>query len=338
MQKSQQDFKLTTQPTVPDAQQSSYIAANVRYFKIAKAAEILGCSQDDLLHLGANGQAEIMAPVLLSEAFEWPVGSCTVAFPEIDVPFQIRFSAADRVILSKFDLSKIEAVGWANPIAFYAPAKARDLVENASIFSGIDADDLPQEQLQDVNSGDVIEGWRVVRPPPAPISDDASLRLREYGFNSLWYATGSVEHFSDDDTSHIENSAELTPTLSEMTRIEHLFVSKAEVQRLKAGIPQHEIVASRGENLLEADLERTIRHLDRHSSRREPMWKAAVYTLAKMLCLERGSKVAAPELRNQIGIEAMTLWQTGLPPFLLAVGTIEDHLSDALNGRMDKKE
>lgn len=338
MQKSKQDSKPTTQSTLPDAQESSFIAENVRHFKIARAAEILGCSQDDLLHLGANGQAEIMAPVLSSKVFEWPVGSCAVGFPEIDLPFQIRFSAADRVILSRLDLSKIEAVGWANPIAFYAPSRARELVEQASIFWGIDADDPPQEQLQDVNSGDVIGGWRVVRPPPAPILDDATLRLREYGFNALWYAMDSVEHMGDDETTRPENSYELTSELSETIRVEHLFVSKAEVQRLKAGIPQHEIVASRGENLVEPDLERTIKHLDRHSSRREPMWKAAVYTLARMLCLERGSKVAAPELRNQIGIEAMTLWEKGLPAFLLAEATIEDYLSDALNGRMDKKE
>lgn len=308
------------------------VASGSEYYKLGKAAMLLGCLPDELLHLGAIGKAEIMAPVLSTAIFEWPVGSDGMGFPKLETPFQILFNASDRVILSKFDLAKIEAVGWTNPSFFYAPSKARNLIENYVFDPDTCAQAEAGEPLTDVATGAILEGWTIRKLGATAVPDGMLSIQREFGFHSPWHEMGSITHSDDGEKS--EQSSMQFKTPNEPTTTAHLFISKVEVQRLKAGSPQDENAIKRASGTSEPAIEKNINHLNRHAAKREPMWEAAVYSLAKMLAQERGRKVEAPELRDLIGIEAMTLWKGQDFPVQLSEKIIEEHLGGAMAGRM----
>ena len=59
----QQDSPEPTGLTRPHPKGEGLLSVDTEYFRIDRAAEILRCSAFDLLHLGAVGKAEIMAPV-----------------------------------------------------------------------------------------------------------------------------------------------------------------------------------------------------------------------------------------------------------------------------------
>lgn len=93
------------------------------YYRLSEAASALSLSEDDLLHLGATGRAELCAPVLNEATYSW--GKFTphlVQRPDLDV-IVIWFSPSDRVILHKEDLARIESTGAARITSFVMPSE-----------------------------------------------------------------------------------------------------------------------------------------------------------------------------------------------------------------------
>lgn len=113
------------------------LLAQSEYFSIHRAATILGCEAQDLLHLGVIGKAEIMGAVVVEGVFEWPIGYRALACLGIDDQFTFRFDATSRVIFVRDDLARIESLGWTIPVSFYAPEFARSLMEDHENFGSM---------------------------------------------------------------------------------------------------------------------------------------------------------------------------------------------------------
>lgn len=95
------------------------------YLRLAQAAEKIGSTADKLLHMGAIGKVDILAPVLAEGWYEWPVSSTGTPYPEDETRFaSVKFGIHHRVILTRKDVAKIEAIGWAAPTAFFCPEAA----------------------------------------------------------------------------------------------------------------------------------------------------------------------------------------------------------------------
>jgi hypothetical protein len=45
------------------------------YLRLVSAAKLVGCTMEDLLHLGAVGKATLLAPVIAAGEYEWRVSS-----------------------------------------------------------------------------------------------------------------------------------------------------------------------------------------------------------------------------------------------------------------------
>lgn len=97
-----------------------------KYFRLRKAAEILNCDADELLHLGVTGDLEIMSPVVHGGEFEFR----DLYSDEVQVPFVHDFGPGDRVVLTAYDLAHIEGVGWTIPNCFYNPLEVEQLIMN----------------------------------------------------------------------------------------------------------------------------------------------------------------------------------------------------------------
>jgi hypothetical protein len=293
----------------PDIHSTDMLSTAIQYFRLDRAAELLGYAVSDLLHLGATGSAEIMAPVVLPGLFEWPQGSDGIGFPEIDVPFRAAFGAADRVILSAYDLAKIEGLGWTIPRFFYAPAIARRLVDQ-SIFL--------QEAMR--TSEKIVH---------ADVGDEGMKRMREHGFYGRWYPSGFQTIVQNEDGELEDVSKYVEPQYAPeiVTKIDHLFISKVELQRLAARLPQDAYAAARGQQDQQMQGVKNLAYLDRHASTRESMWRVAVYCLAKLL----RSKIATAELIAQIEVELRVRWPDVDP---LTEKQMKAYLSRTLKGDM----
>ncbi|MFJ1472065.1 hypothetical protein, partial [Massilia orientalis] len=106
--------------------------------RLPRAAELLRCTVEELLNLGANGTVGVIAPILAGGRYTWPRADASLAFPEVDHPFTKEFGVGDRVWLTKYDLACIEAQGWATPNTFYAPHIAREPLNNSLSRAKVD--------------------------------------------------------------------------------------------------------------------------------------------------------------------------------------------------------
>nr|WP_315252934.1 hypothetical protein [uncultured Duganella sp.] len=312
----QQDLTESTGLTRPHPCTEGILSVGTEYFRLDRASEILRCAAADLLHLGAVGKAEIMAPVVCPGVFKWPQGSAGIPFPEISGPLPVSFNQADRIILSASDLSKIEAVGWAIPQFFYAPTAARRLIDLHSLF----VTNVPEKEL--------IDGVEVFRSTVFQFSEEEQF-LREAGFNSLWVPKG-VDNFIRNGDGDFEDASDyVAPEYSSerITKIEHLFLSKSELQRLIDGLPQDEMAVERSRNDIKSINVENIGHLNRHAFNREFLWKVAIYCLGKM----GNSKVDIDNLIANVDIEFQRLFPDAKP---LSAKHQRSHLTRTLNGDM----
>lgn len=262
---------------IPTPDGEDIVSKGTEYFRINKAAEILGCTSDDLLHLGAIGKAEIMAPVISKGRFEWPIGSAGIAFPELDNPTQKEFNATDRVILSKIDLASIEAIGWTIPTFFYAPSSARKVIEDAQLWLGEATEQGEIHYITD-ETGEITRSSQLFSIAPYVVDNDLN-ELREISYFSPWHPVSSLEQDLNDTIifPSIENN-------SEKTTINHLFISKKELQRLVSGQAQDDATAKRNMKINEEPVA-SNGHFERHARPQVLVLKAALY------CLDRKSVV-----------------------------------------------
>lgn len=275
----------------PTLDGADYISACSEYFRISKAAELLKCTPEDLLHLGVNCKVQILAPVLSEGIYEWAIEPEDAGFPEIIGSVKQYFDAAERVLLSWTDLAKIEAIGWAIPIFFYAPSKAQEIDEMLQNC-------LP-ESLDGYEPNNAItisrnEGGKLISSvtysPMKLLKPDSELfpRRKQHYFRAWYPEMTSVEDI-------------------EKTTISNLFISKKELERLKIAQPND------AANKLERGQILKVPHgnTERFASQRETVLVAAIY------CKNEWPDICnkAPEWANKIELEAKRFWpDSQVPP------------------------
>jgi len=217
----------------------------IQYYRIGKAAELLGCTTDELLQLGVIGKVEILAPVIAPAKFSWPTGDAAIPFPEIEKPFVERFDESMRIGLMPSDLAKMEAVGWTIPYRFRNPVVARHLIATApksfeAALAERDSTETPPAMRK------LIAAWGE--------SPTGLMRLRESALYSPW--------------TQIDKPCDDAPK----TTLEHLFVSRSEVERLREGLPQENSLATElGPYGAESG------YIERHARRQLEALKVAVW-------------------------------------------------------------
>ena len=296
-------MKNTTVPT-PDGE--DIISKSTEYFRISKAAEILHCAADDILHLGATGNASIMAPVLSGGKFQWPVGTDGLGFDEIEEPFKREFGFTDRVILSMTDLAKIEAIGWTIPNFFSSPSAAQEAIDYLQTWMSGPSEQPDKIIFQREEAGVIVETSVVSHSTPWK-PDSKLAPLREIGLYAPWHAVHSPRK------------------QAERTTIHQLFISKKELSRLINGQPQDNVALSLKKNSTKRNPGQINGHIERYASIRESILKAAIYCKAEWpdQCSESIRSWA-----NQIDAKAPFFWPDGEPP--LSRETIERLLGEAV--------
>lgn len=277
---------------IPHPLGTDLISRNTLYFRLAAVAELLCCTVDDLLHLGAIGAAEIIAPVISKRPYEWPVDGAGLAFPNIGKPFKVHFSAADKVILMIHDLAQIEAIGWTFPDQFRSPAKARELIELDELLDceigESERTTLPNDNVSSSNSSTLISfglGSHESEFDP----------LREGSFYVPWRAVGKPS----------ENEERVT--------IEHLFITKKEAIRLVTGSPQ-EVIAAHFKDEEKRDFPTAVSGgTERFASVRLAVLQAAVALRERFPSECEKSR----DWASVIDREANRFWEDGEPPLSL---------------------
>lgn len=334
-------IKKTTQELIPKMvpapEGEDIISKGTEYFRISKAAEILGCTADDLLHMGATGNAEIMAPVVAKGQFEWPVDGDGLEFPEVDVPFVVEFDAKDRVILSVSDLASIEGKGWTIPRLFYAPSKARELIKNnpVSLSDALEREN-ESKRLTILKIEKITEGIETQIAEKFDTSDESDRLKATRARNSLanWTASLSTPSVLTSEMSIFRERYFYVPWYpvapveldAEKTTINHLFILKKELLRLKNGQPQDNVVLDRNKQMHEQTLKPKIHgNTEINALIRESVLKAAIYCLNEFPDKCRKSNVSWAKLIDE---KARLFWPEGDPP--LSRDKIERMLGDAL--------
>lgn len=308
------------------------ILESTEYLRIAAAAEILGCAAHDLLHLGAIGKAEIMAPVLLKGSYEWPVSMCGTAYPESEPSFRSEFDISDRVILMKEDLKKIEAVGWAMPRAFFYPERGIEIsnywrgdevFEQLSLDKRLDEDliMLRKMYLSNPDCDDIEPSRRKDENP------EIFAALQECAMSVAWYAAppffdgiaykNEVGIGARQGNAHWENEGS-------KTTIEQLFLSQKELTRLTANALQDSAALKRSKAV--SAPEKAHGNAKRYSSHREQVLAFAIY------CKERYTEQCgntATQWAEVIDEKAGLFWKKDARP-PLSRGQIERLLREAL--------
>ncbi|MBA5605389.1 hypothetical protein H3H36_08450 [Duganella sp. FT3S] len=316
MKKNMQQPAPSLGQTIPHPLGTDLISINTKYYKIGKAAEILKCSADDIVHLGSLGKMEIMAPVLSGSMFEWPIGSAGIPFPELEKPFSFKFTVADRVILSKFDLASIEATGEATPNYFFLPSKARSAIADFEAFS---LDEMEPFELEIKNEkGEKVGSTTILKQVDEPTLTENQIALRELSYHSPWHKA----------QPNINEKTETNTIGDQAITIDNLFVSKEEIIRIINGTPQGDDAKKINSQDDEVSYHENINYQNRHSSKREPILIAAIYCLTQKL----GRNISAAKLTQEVELVAPRFYpETG--SFPLTTKTIEGHLSAAIAGR-----
>ncbi|WP_284077385.1 hypothetical protein [Herbaspirillum aquaticum] len=140
----------------------------LEYVRFARAAELIGCTQDELLHLGSIGEATFLAPVVAEGDYEWPVSE--IGEKSWDNPFIEKFDRSDRVILHRRDVAKIEAVGWVIPWLFFSPSVSRYVIKKFA-----SSEDIREKMNASANA----VPWYAVETGLEALRDDFMPRIKD---------------------------------------------------------------------------------------------------------------------------------------------------------------
>jgi|WetSurMetagenome_2_1015567.scaffolds.fasta_scaffold22874_2 hypothetical protein len=290
----------------PASDVADYIYRDSTYFPIRLASKLLECSADDLLHLGAIGKVEILAPVIAEGIYE-----LTLRFLGSEpTTTEHSFNSAERVILSWEDLAIIEGQGWTIPKLFYSSITVQEF------------DELVQSCLPESFDGkfarEIIEAWKKENRQISSLADSPMQIIRRYVEKELRKSLNiSAWHAKAQDNS-------------ERTTISHLFISKIELERLKSGAPQGPDSLARQNNCFsEEELENSYKSNESFSSFREEVLVAAI-------CCNEASQakyVDASEWAEKIFSEAEHIWPNAKVAPLGHEG-IQRLLAAALDGKL----
>ncbi|RZT04565.1 hypothetical protein SAMN05216319_3649 [Duganella sp. CF402] len=301
----------------------------MKFVRLSKAAEMLGCTKDQLLHFGALGLLEVFAPVLAAGEFAWPTGQGSSAFIDLDQPFERYFDASCRVGIFPQDLARIEAVGWVVPWRFYAPDYARDVMQHAprtfeeslaeknkarldkiSQTKANALTELKREGLDEARADYLryIINAQVGDAEFEKMLNKGALQFRENGFRSAWVRVDSQDE----------------PV--EQTTIDHLFVTPDELVRLQEGLPQTPIFSA----VELAGVPARPEHGNTASNARKRFETllAAVWLYRKEI---RELVKDARAWTHDLEVRAPELWKSGVPPF--ETRGVEDLLRSVLSDK-----
>src|SRR5471030_1632769 len=213
------------------------VPIEVEYYRINMAAEMLGCTADELLTMAAQGDLSVVAPVLARGRFMWPTDMYRQYLIGMDASVVCEFGPADRVTLTASTLREIEALGSAVPIRFFAPDIARKAFSNATRGAALLAEgaeternitpnipSVDQDQTNPLDGQADLGNANEVPSIFAPFYQD---QHREAAINGVWEAIDEPE----------DNALKTT--------IDHLFISVSEIQRLREGKPLPQDAAMR---------------------------------------------------------------------------------------------
>ncbi|WP_150559722.1 hypothetical protein [Pandoraea bronchicola] len=103
------------------ATQGTVIPIEREHYRLSDAAATLNLTEDDLLHLGATGRADLSAPVLNEGLYSWGKFSPQlVQRPDLEA-VALWFSPSDRVVLHKEDVARLESTGGVRITSFVMP-------------------------------------------------------------------------------------------------------------------------------------------------------------------------------------------------------------------------
>jgi hypothetical protein len=311
-------------PSVRDPATDKFLGL-MKFIRISRAAELLGCAADQLLHLGAIGEVEIVAPVVVAGEFAWPTEQGASAFIDLDRPFVRYFDASSRVGVFPNDLARIEAIGWATPWRFYAPDSAREVIKHSPRTfeeSLLAINEQKRNKILEAKANAVEklskgglseeEEDRVKYFVNNPTFEDAKLldrgawQFREEGFRSAWVRVEAV-----DETT-------------EKTTIEHLFIAAKEYARLQEGLPQ--TLTFPEAELAELPPKPERLNVAYNAKTRFDVFFAAVWLHRKAI---KNVVKDATKWNRELQTQTQALWGTHASP--LSERVIEDLLRDVLS-------
>jgi len=270
----------------PSVVESEFFTSQAPYYRIDQAAELLGCSSGELLTLGATGYVEVMAPILGAVSFELGRAHSIAPFVEIDEILRADFFSWDRVIISRFDLAHIEALGWVIPTSFRCPGKAEDVIRKWLSEHGELTDDERYRVLQDRLASQICEAREGMQFPKEirSVENAPSLFTGENGqapsatyppfdpYVGILHAKRAALYGL---WTVAENAVEEIGRVTES----HLFISRAEIWRLYCGGQSQ----SPALTLDTKPLDRASFHGNewRFSNEREAVLRVAIYAASR---------------------------------------------------------
>ena len=294
------DDSNTSPTTTISLEYNATLSASREYYRIAKAADILHCTTDDLLHLGVIGKIEILAPVMTHETYIWSAENYSILIDGLDEPLHREFGPADRVILSLFDLAQIEGVGYTTPHHFYAPGKALELIEYGEHWNEPHEEEIVDSVTTNAESLGISSQVTVYKLTPKREESTSKLGTRH---DIILSAVSSTPWIAQPDR-HIKPKE---------TTIDHLFVSKKETRRILSNAPQDKSATDRNAYEAQTITKKTHGGGERHALNREPMLNAAIYCLGnfkhQLLRERNGSQsVSAAALTKLIEDRGRVFW------------------------------
>lgn len=293
---------INTSPTTTiSSKNNDILSVDREYYRIEKAADILHCTADDLLHLGVIGTLEILAPIMTHETYIWSAENYSVLIDGLDEPLHREFGPADRVILSLYDLAQIEGSGSTTPHHFYSPDKALELIEYGELWNASHEEEVVYRTPTHPESLESYPQVPVHKLTPKREDSTSTLGTRH---NTILSAVSSTPWIAQPDR-HIKYKE---------TTIDHLFVSNKEVRRILSNAPQDKSAKDRNAYETQTITKKAHAGTERHAVNREPMLNAAIYCLAKLKhkCMKtEGSdrSVSAAALAKTIAIDAHFFWK-----------------------------
>lgn len=298
----------------------------LEYVRLARAAKMIGCPVDELLHLGAIGEVTVLAPVVAEGEYEWPVSE--TGEKSWYEPFRGEFDSSDRVILHRRDVAKIEAIGWVIPRLFFAPEVAFQIagrLQNSTDDANINAHGLSKEIVQvtnarvkrQSNSNTVgISAFLKLQTPQKEdnsSSEDIDGDAELSAFALMVAHADTVPWFPVDTRLPIEvlranTVSQIEDTGMNRTKIEHLFLSMAEIKRLQENTPQDGAAELRNDAIAVSN--KPHGNGARFSNSREEVLMAAIACLFNV----EEIKIKASRWAEIIDEKGAVFWKKGNPP------------------------
>lgn len=283
----------------------------MEYYRIDEAAERLKKSTNELLHLGALGKMEFIAPVMVDGYYELEITQyLDTLFPELEKLPRYYFDAHDRVILYWKDVARIEARGWVVPDGFFYPRIVQQLdeilISQYKLHSKAEPDQVLTVMQREKES---LLSEVALFPYKLSNLTNEVIEARKEFYSAPWFLV---------DTSNSNN---------EKTTISHLFVSSNELERFEKGFSQGAQAKGRQSDSQKKEHGNTRRFADT----RQSVLMAAIYCFKYFP--DRCKNIR--EIAALIDENADRFWKDeGVPP--LERDTIERLIGEALKSG-DKK-